>query len=170
MVKIIYITPDFAVAAALSAEDFAEAKRLGFKAVLSNRPDDEQAGQLNGRAEAVHAWRHGLAFRHLPANKLELFSDPLVEGMELALRGLDGPVLAHCQSGIRSAILWAAASARQQPVDCVLAALKAAGFDLDFIRDDLEGQAHRKNWLGTNAALDCAEARKVERPVASNAA
>ena len=163
MVQITYITPTFAVSPALAAEDFAAVKELGFKAVLSNRPDDEQAGQLNGRAEAVHAWRHGLAFRHLPENKLELFSDPLVEGMEQALRGLDGPVLAHCQSGIRSAILWAAASARQQPVDCVLAALKSAGFDLDFIRDDLEGQAHRKNWLGMATALDCSEASKVDR-------
>jgi hypothetical protein len=71
-------------------------------------------------------------------------------------------VLAHCKSGLRSAIVWAAASARSQPVDCVLAALAAAGFELDFLRDDLEQQADRKRWLDAPAAtLDCGTARDV---------
>jgi sulfide:quinone oxidoreductase len=161
MDKVIYITPGFAVTAALAPEDFAEVARLGFKAVVSNRPDREDAGQLTARAEAVHAWRAGLIFRHVPATKHELFTDAVVEGMGDALRALPGPVLAHCKSGLRSAILWAAASARTQPVDCVLAALKAAGFDVEAIRDDLDQQADRARWLGAAPVLDCAEAERL---------
>ena len=155
MDKIVSITPRFAVTGALGPTDFAEAARLGFKAVVSNRPDGEEPGQLTAREEAVLAWRAGLQFRHVPATKHELFTDEVVEGMADALTGLEGPVLAHCKSGVRSAIAWAAASARSQSVDCVLDTLEAAGQDLAFLRDDLEAQADRRRWLGTSSALDC---------------
>ena len=136
--------------------DDQPAARLGFRAILSNLPDGEGADQLTGRDEAVLAWRAGLRFAHVPSSKLDLFTDPVVEGMEEAVGRLEGPILAHCKSGLRSAIVWAAASARSQPVDCVLERLTAAGFDLNFLRDDLDSQADRKRWLGgLSRALDC---------------
>ena len=162
MHEIKHITPAFAVTAALAKEDFAAIAALGFAHVVSNRPDDEEEGQLSSRAEAVHAWRQGLLFAHVPATKADLLTDPVVERMADVLRHAKGPVLAHCKSGLRSAIVWAAASARSQPVDCVLAALAAAGFDLEFLRDDLEGQADRKHWIGgVTATLDCDASRRL---------
>ena len=156
MPKITPLTPAFAVADALTPDDFAALSAQGFKSVISVRPDGEAPDQLTGRQEAALAWRHGLTFRHVPAGKLDLFSDPIVEGMEEALRKPEGPVLAHCQSGSRAAIVWAAASARSQTVDCVIDTLTNAGFDLEFIRDDLDAQADRRRWLGTTSpALDC---------------
>lgn len=156
MDTIVYITPGFAVTSALAPADFAKAAELGFKAIISNRPDGEAAGQLTAREEAGHAWRAGLRFAHVPSSKLDLFTDAVVEGMADAVRRLDGPILAHCQSGLRSAIIWAAASARGQPVDCVIDTLTAAGFDLAFLRDDLDQQADRARWIGAAApALDC---------------
>ena len=150
-----WITPTFAVAAALVASDFQALRNLGFRAVISNRPDDDEVGQLTSKMEAALAWRSGLLFRHVPASKHDLFTDGAVEGMADALRALQGPVVAHCQSGLRSAILWAAASARSQPVDCVLATLANTGLELEVIRDDLEAQADRKRWLGHVSVLDC---------------
>jgi len=161
MDTITYITPGFAVTSALAPEDFAAAARLGFRSVLSNRPDSEDDGQLSARQEAVHAWRDGLVFRHVPVAKHDVFTDGAIEAMDRALRDLPGPVLAHCKSGLRSAILWAATSARSQSVDCVLAALAGAGYALDFLRDDLEAQADRKRWLGVAPGADCAEAGTV---------
>ncbi|MFN3743940.1 MAG: TIGR01244 family sulfur transferase [Hyphomicrobiaceae bacterium] len=158
----IFITPGFAVTSALTRDDFAAAAAMGFRSVLSNRPDGEAEGQLTGRAEAVLAWRSGLQFRHVPAPKLDIFTDKVVEAMADAVATLNGPILAHCATGLRSAIAWAAASARTQSVDCVLKALEKAGFDLDFLRDDLEAQADRARWIGPRTpALDCAEARKL---------
>jgi uncharacterized protein (TIGR01244 family) len=156
-----WITPGFAVTAALVPADFAVLARQGIKGIISNRPDGEEPGQLLAKREAALAWQAGLMFRHVPAAKHDLFTDPIVEGMSDALREIEGPVVAHCKSGLRSAIVWAAASARSQPVDCVLAALAGAGFDLDVIRDDLDAQADRKRWLGRPDALDCAAAAKV---------
>jgi sulfide:quinone oxidoreductase len=143
MVALSWITPTFAVTGTLSAEDFAPLRSQGFRCVISNRPDNEQANQLTAVVEAGLTWDHGMLFRHVPAAKYDLFSDKTVAAMALALQGCEGPVLAHCQSGQRSAILWAAATARTQPVDQVLHALAAAGFDLEFIRDDLDAQAAR---------------------------
>jgi sulfide:quinone oxidoreductase len=153
--QIVQLTPRFAATSALTEADFAEAKRLGFKAIVSNRPDGEEGGQLTAKQEAVLAWRAGLQFRHIPTSKHDVFTDEVVTDMAEALAGLDGPVLAHCKSGTRSIIVWAAASARSQPVECVLDTLREAGQDLDFIRDDLEAQANRRHWLGTAPALDC---------------
>jgi len=168
MESVTYITPNFAVTNMPAPEDFQRFAALGFKAVISNRPDHEEDAQLTGRREAVLAWRAGLRFRHIPAAKHDLFTDAVVEPMADALNGLEGPVIAHCQTGLRSAILWAAASARSDSVDCVLAALRKAGFDLDFLRDDLEAQADRKRWLGASPALDCREAALL--PLASGRA
>jgi uncharacterized protein (TIGR01244 family) len=146
MLKLTWITPSFAVTAALEPEDFAALPEQGIRCIVSNRPDNEQADQLNAPAEASLAWREGMLFRHVPAAKYELFTDEIVDGMAHALQGCDGPVVAHCKSGQRSAILWAAATARTQPVDQVLRALAAAGFELEMIRDDLDAQADRKHW------------------------
>ena len=104
--------------------------------------------------EAELAKAAGLGFRHVPATKSEVFSDRVVDGVARAAGELEGPVLAHCASGLRSAIAWAAAAARSQPADCVIAALKTAGFDLAAIRDELEEQ--RGGHAATHPpALDC---------------
>lgn len=157
----VFITPTFAVATAVSAKDLARLSAQGFRAVISNRPDGEEEGQLTGRQEAVLAWRTGLAFRHLPVSKHDVFDDRAVEAMADALARLDGPVVAHCKSGLRSVILWAAASARSEPVDCVIAAARRAGFDISFLREELSAQSGRRRWTGRPAALDCAAAQEL---------
>jgi hypothetical protein len=87
--------------------------------------------------------------------KSEIFGEEVAGRMAVALGELEGPVLAHCASGLRSAIAWAAAAARRQPVECVVAVLKAAGFDLSPIRDELEDQYGRAHPAQIPAALDC---------------
>jgi uncharacterized protein (TIGR01244 family) len=141
MEKIVYITPGFAVAAQLDAGDFEGIAKLGFKAIVNNRPDGEEEGQLPSHIAAAQAWGAGLAYSHIPAGKLDLFSDPVVDTAEAAIADAGGPVLAYCRSGTRSAIIWAAVSARGLPVDEVLSLLAKAGFDLDFLSDELEEQA-----------------------------
>ncbi len=146
MNKIIRIAPGFAVTSAMEPDDFAQAAALGFRAIINNRPDGEDPHQLTAADEALHAASAGMGYAHVPASKLELFSDSVVEPMQRALAELDRPILAHCQYGVRSAIAWAAVSARERPVEAVLAHLKEAGFDLEFLHDDLDAQADRARW------------------------
>ncbi len=137
MPRLSHITPDLAVAGALTADDFAELARLGYRAVINNRPDGEEPGQLTGRREANLAQAAGLDYRHIPASKLELFAEATVDAMRVALAELDGPVVAHCKSGLRSAILWAAATASDEGTDAVIAAAQSAGIDLEPVRDEI---------------------------------
>lgn len=155
MNKITYLTLHFAVTGALQPADFPEIAALGFKSVLSNLPDGESSKYPSSTEEAELAKAAGLSFRYVPAIKSEVFSDQVVDGVGQALAELEGPVLAHCASGLRSAIAWAAAAARTQPADCVIAALKNASYDLAALRDELEDQRGRAHPAAMPAALDC---------------
>jgi len=152
-----HITPHFAVTGALSQQDFAAAAAAGFKSIVSNLPDGESSAYLTGAEEAELAARAGLRFRHIPATKFEVFSDRVVGDLSAALHELPGPVLAHCASGLRSAVAWAAAAARSQPADRVLEALRAAGFDLESIRDQLEDQRNAGVTGPIPATLDASQ-------------
>jgi sulfide:quinone oxidoreductase len=155
MGKITRITPQFAVTGALQPEDFAVAAGLGFRSIVSNLPDGESARHPSSAEGARLAADAGLAFRHIPATKVEVFGDRVAGGTSRALAELEGPVLAHCASGLRSALAWAAAAARSQPADCVLATLKSAGFDLEPVREELEDQRDPSHSGPIPAALDC---------------
>jgi sulfide:quinone oxidoreductase len=153
--RITPIVPQFAVTGALRPEDFAAVAGQGFRSIVSNLPDGEQPAYLSSVAEARLAAAAGLAFRHIPTSKAEVFSERVAGGMAEALAELAGPVLAHCASGQRSVFAWAAAAARRQPADCVLAALRSAGFDLEPVREELEEQRDPSLTGRVPAALDC---------------
>lgn len=146
MPSIVHLTPDFAVAAALEPADVALLQRQGFDRLIDLIPDAE-AGLVRRVKLAEEARRYGLSHAHNPAGAYELFTDEVVEPMALLLSvGANGKTLATCKSGVRAAIVWAAASARFRPVGEILQQLEAAGFDLEFIRDDLDSQADRMRW------------------------
>lgn len=143
MPKIMFITSDFAVAGALEADDFAEVERMGFRSVINNRPDGEDTAQLTARQGEALARDAGLDYRFIPTTKLDVFCDTVVGPMSQALATLPGPVLAHCKSGMRTAIVWAAIQAADRDVDEVLAELRAAGIELEAVREELAAIAGR---------------------------
>ncbi len=150
-----FITQDFAVAPALTVQDFAALKLRGVTAIICNLPDGENEDDLTSTQAQALANQHGMTFSYIRADKMELFSAQTVDAMEDALRTTDGLTLAYCKSGMRSAILWGAASARNSAVPCVLAALGSAGFEFDFLADDFVEQAKAKRWPTLAPILDC---------------
>jgi uncharacterized protein (TIGR01244 family) len=167
MIAITPLTPDAAVSAALTEADFAEAAARGFETVLNVRPDGEAADQLTTALAKRAATAAGLEYVHIPTHKYELFADDIVSGVAHVLASAQGPVLVYCASGQRAAIVWAAAAARTVAVNDVLATLTAAGFDFDFLRDDLEAQADRARW--TTAKPDKTTAAPTPAPAPSSA-
>ena len=147
MPKISRITSDFSVASALSAEDFKQLAGLGFKSVISFLPEREAASLSADRARRA-ATDAGLHYVNIPSSKHEVFTDAVVSAAAVALMSAEGPVLAHCVSGQRALIIWAAAQARQRPVSEILQQLRSAGFNFEFLRDELEAQADRDRWSG----------------------
>lgn len=146
MAKSTPLTPQYVVSAQLSESDFAELAEHGFKSVINFRPDGEAASQISNDDAKLAAEAAGLAFAHIPVRKFDLFADETVGEAERTFTALPSPVLAYCASGQRAAVVWAAVAARTKPVNDVLATLKAAGLDLEFLRDDLDAQADRARW------------------------
>lgn len=167
MSKFIQITPEFAVAGQLSEDDYARAAEAGFVRVINNRPNGEEATQPNAEAAAATATAAGLAYAHVPTTKHDIFTDEVISGMADALASAEGPVLAHCKSGQRSAIVWAAAAARTAPVDDVLKSLADAGFDFGFLRDELDRQHDRHRWSPAKSESRAAGNASPERSVAA---
>jgi uncharacterized protein (TIGR01244 family) len=161
MQNVRFITPNFAVTGALGTEDFAEIRDMGFRAVVSNLPDGESPAYLTATQEAALAEAAGLAFRHIPTTKFDLFTERVLGGMQGTLSEFPTPVLAHCASGMRSAAAWAGAAARWQPAECVLDALQRAGFNLAALHDELQEQERPSQTGPIPRALDaeCAKSR-----------
>lgn len=141
MVKIIPLEPGLAVAPQLVEADFAEIAARGFRSVVNNRPDGEAPDQLaTAQAEAA-ARRHGLEFRYQPVSSLDATEDDAVGGFARAMEDLPGPILFYCRTGTRCATMWVQAAAPRLGAGEALAAARRAGFDLDFLRDELLGRA-----------------------------
>jgi uncharacterized protein (TIGR01244 family) len=99
------LTPDYAVAPQIRAEDVATIAAQGFRSIMCNRPDDEEPGQPRYAEIAAAATAAGLAVVHVPVVSGRILPGD-VEAFSAALRDLPGPVLAYCRSGARCQNLW----------------------------------------------------------------
>lgn len=142
MVRILPITPQYAVSPGLAAGDYRLLAQEGYRTVISFLPDSEQpAHALPAGDAAREAELNGIHFLHIPASKFDLMTDEVLLATSRALREAKGPVVGTCASGQRAAIVWAGAEARTTPVSEIMSALTAAGFNFSFLRDDFETQA-----------------------------
>lgn len=131
----------FAVAPQIAPEDLPAIKVAGYVAVINNRPDGEEHGQPAGETVRAAADAAGLAYTAIPVTGAG-FSHPQLDAMAAALATADGPVLAFCRSGTRSANLWALAAAKSGRAPQVLVTqADAAGYDLSGIRPTLDALA-----------------------------
>ena len=60
-----------------------------------------------------------------------MVTDETAADFGAALTELPGPVLAYCRTGTRSATLWSLANAGKLALPKILAATKAAGYDMN---------------------------------------
>lgn len=121
-----------AVSDQLGVADMKGVADAGYVAVVNNRPDGEamfgqpSTADLQRAAEAA-----GLIFLDLPFSGPHASPDQ-VRALGDLLAGHEGKVLAFCKSGMRSALLWGAASiAAGRSLDEVLGAAARAGQNLD---------------------------------------
>ncbi|MCB1397417.1 MAG: TIGR01244 family phosphatase [Rhodobacter sp.] len=124
------ITEELSVSPQITAADIAELKAQGFRAILCNRPDGEAADQPTFEEIEAAARAAGLEARYLPI-VAGMVRDSDAEDFATAMRDLPGPVLAYCRTGTRSATLWSLSQAKSRPIHDILAATKAAGYDMN---------------------------------------
>ncbi|MGE4429183.1 MAG: TIGR01244 family sulfur transferase [Sphingobium sp.] len=139
LTDIIFVAPQIAVA------DVDQAKAMGIRFILNNRPDDEEAGQVNGEAVEAAAKAAGIGYAAVPVTHGG-FALWQLDGMDKALEAAgDGKLLAYCRSGTRSTLLWALSRARAgESPDALAGIAAAAGYDLSPVRQIMDALAADK--------------------------
>ena len=128
------LTDTIFVAPQISASEIEEAKALGVKLVINNRPDHEAPDQPEGAEIEAAARAAGMDYVAIPVTHAG-FAPWQIDAMEKALADADGKVLAFCRSGTRSTFLWALTCARAgDDFGELNAAATQAGYDLNPIR------------------------------------
>jgi len=123
------ITDGLSVSGQIQIDDMAKLARRGFRAVVCNRPDGEAPDQPTHEEMQRAAEAAGLAFRYLPVTP-GIVTEETAEAFRSALTELPGPVFGYCRTGTRTTTLWSLAMAQEKSVVDILAATKAAGYDM----------------------------------------
>lgn len=122
----------------ISVADIATAKAEGVTLIINNRPDGEEALQIQGSVLEEAARELDLDYLAIPVTQAG-FSLPQVDAMQSAIDQAKGKVLAFCRSGTRSTLLWSLAEAKRgTDPDSIAAAAMAAGYDISAIRQTIE--------------------------------
>ena len=100
------LTDDLYVASQLQAADVAQLADLGVKHLICNRPDNEEAGQLNLAEIETIAAEHGMDVAYVPITMNGLSMDD-VQAFGAWYAQDAAPKAAYCRSGTRSSLLWA---------------------------------------------------------------
>jgi len=101
------INEDYSVTGQIGLDDVARIKAAGFRSVICNRPDGEQADQPAQDDVRVAVEAAGMTFRYIPVVSGQITADN-VEDQAEALEELPAPVLAYCRSGGRCTNLFLA--------------------------------------------------------------
>jgi len=124
------LSPQVSVSPQITAADVAKVSEAGFRAIICNRPDGEGADQPNFDEIEASANAAGLRVAYVPVTA-GMVTDDDVAAFASALAELPRPVLAYCRTGTRSATLWSFHEADKRPMPDILAATKAAGYDMN---------------------------------------
>jgi len=129
------IDQDLAVASQVTPDDIAAAARDGVRTIMNNRPDGEEPGQLTAAQARQAAEKLGLSYVHIPV-QTGTISAADVDAFAKVLKESPKPVLAHCRSGTRCYLLWAAtqAIAGKDPAQLVMRAA-GDGYDIRVLPD-----------------------------------
>ena len=123
-----FLTPNVAVCGQLAPRDLADVAKRGFRVIVNNRPDGEAwIGQPRASTLDQAAAVAGIVSHHITFT-MPTLTAAHAQRLNAVLDSAEGPVLAFCASGFRSALLWAIArAARGEAVDGLLQAAAAAG-------------------------------------------
>jgi uncharacterized protein (TIGR01244 family) len=133
--KATVVEQDFAVAPQVTANDIADLAKEGVKTLINNRPDGEEPGQLSSADARAQAEKLGLQYIYLPV-RTDAITAADVDAFARALKNSPKPILAHCRSGTRCYLMWAATQAAQgKDVNQLVMRAAGDGYDLRTLPD-----------------------------------
>jgi sulfide:quinone oxidoreductase len=133
--KATVVEQDFAVAPQVTANDIADLAKEGVKTLINNRPDGEEPGQLSSADARAQAEKLGLQYIYLPV-RTDAITAADVDAFARALKNSPKPILAHCRSGTRCYLMWAATqAAKGKDVNQLVMRAAGDGYDLRILPD-----------------------------------
>jgi len=103
------LDPALAVTVQVTPTDIQALAVLGYRSIIGNRPDGEEAGQPNWQSIASAAAQAGMEARYIPVGAASTVQDQSDEFAH-ALADMPAPILAYCRTGNRSTQLYEAVS------------------------------------------------------------
>lgn len=116
------LTQHFSVSEQIKYSDIDDIAAMGFKTIINNRPDREVLFQPRTKTLDRHAANAGLKYFYLPVISGNI-TQKNIDDFRAMLTDAEGPVLAFCRTGTRSANLWA----KVNPDDLADADISAIG-------------------------------------------
>ena len=133
------LSDDLSVSAQIDPAEMADLAAAGYKSILCNRPDDEDAGQPSIHEVTKAAAAHGIEVRHDPVisggmrpEDIDIFAD--------ALDNLPKPVLAYCRTGTRCTMLWAASQHGLMTTEDIIKTAAEAGYDVSGLMQRMDAR------------------------------
>jgi len=104
-VKIVKLTETIAVSGQIQPGHIAAIAAAGYRVLVNNRPDGEEAGQPSSAEIAAAAAAAGLEYHYLPVTAAD-FPGPDAARMAALFGDAGRNLLAFCRTGTRCANLW----------------------------------------------------------------
>ncbi|NTA84805.1 TIGR01244 family phosphatase [Agrobacterium tumefaciens] len=139
------ISEKLSVSAQPSRDDIQSLREKGFRTLINNRPDDEDAAQPGNSVERDKAEQSDLSYAFIPV-KLDSITEADVRAFQRAMDESEGPVFAHCKSGTRSVSLYLIGEVLdgRMPAEEVVEFGRVRGFDTSAAAAWLKQHAARR--------------------------
>jgi len=133
--KATVVEQDFAVTSQVTPGDIAEIAKEGVKTLINNRPNGEEPDQLASSEARAQAEKLGLQYVYLPVQTGTITAAD-VDAFARALKSSPKPIMAHCRSGTRCYLLWAATQAAHgKDVNQLVMRAAGDGYDIRVLPD-----------------------------------
>lgn len=123
------ISAKLSVSGQISPDDVQRIADMGFRSLICNRPDGEGSDQPGFDEIAAAAKQFGLEVRYQPVVSGKVRDEDATEFGKI-MQEVPKPAFAYCRTGTRCATLWSLSQAEKLSVADILAATKAAGYDM----------------------------------------
>jgi sulfide:quinone oxidoreductase len=127
------------VAAQIAPGDARTIAADGARTLINNRPDGEEPNQLSHDDARAEAETVGLAYLYQPVTTPTI-DRAAIDAFADAVATSPGPVVAHCRSGTRCYVLWAASKVLRNGADPeqLIQEATGRGFDIAALRGVLD--------------------------------
>jgi len=129
------VTDCFYVSSQIDVGSLKFAKEEGFDQIICNRPNNEEHNQVDYEVIEAEAIDQGLEFHFVPIFSGNINLEAIQKTRQLLSK--KKKTLAYCRTGTRCITLWACAQASCKCPDKIIQNARAAGYDLDYLKEFL---------------------------------